>query len=215
MSKSWTGLAIVGAMLLFALAVFSSLPPQIPTQWDFSGEPVAWDGRAFGAFLFPLVGLGMWGLAWVLPRIDPRRPNYARFRGTYWLIFNLILGFLAAMEVLTLGAALGWPVPIGITTVIWAGLLLIGIGNYLPRIRSNWWMGIRTPWTLESERVWRETHRVGGWTFTIAGVIVLASLPFPPEMQVWMSGAAIGAAALGSIAFSYFAWRREQKEQTA
>jgi uncharacterized membrane protein len=99
--------------------------------------------------------------------------------------------------------------------IVGMGLFLAALGNYLPRIRSNWWLGIRTPWTLESERVWRETHRVGGRMFVGAGLLAaIAGFlpdPFCPAIPI----AALAVATLVSVAYSYVAFRRETAQGRA
>lgn len=210
MKRPWTAAAIVGAMLLFAAAVFPLLPEAIPTHWNAGGQIDGWGSR-WMAFMHPALGAGLVLLAWGLPKIDPRRENFARFRGTYWLIFNLLLLFLLTLEVLTLGVALGWRVDIGTAVNLLTGVLFIGLGNVLPRLRPDWWMGIRTPWTLESDRVWREAHRMGGRVFVAAGVVVALAAFAPPTLRIASIIGAVVAAALGTTIYSYIAWRRERQ----
>src|SRR5690606_34359626 len=143
-----------------------------------------WSGRLVGSLLAPGVALLIWLLLPALRRIDPRRSNYDRFDPTFRLVINLFVLFLLVVHVLSLGFALGWPIDMGRAVAIIAGLLLAGLGNYLPRLRSNWWMGIRTPWTLESESVWRSTHRVAGFMFVAAGVLVMATVFLPPTVAI-------------------------------
>lgn len=210
MKRPWFGIAIAGAMLLVAIAVFPLLPDEIPTHWNAGGEIDDWGSR-WMAFIHPALGAGLLVLAWGLPKIDPRRENFERFRGTYWLIFNFLLLFLLVLEVLTLGAALGWRVDVGTAVNLLTGTLFIGLGNVLPRLRPNWWMGIRTPWTLESDRVWRETHRVGGRVFVAAGVVVALAAFGPAVLRVSAIIGAGLAAAVGMTIYSYLAWRRERQ----
>jgi uncharacterized membrane protein len=209
MSRRWIGPALIAAMTAFALAVYGRLPEQVPTHFDFSGEPDDWMARFPGAFILPAVTAGIYLLLFALRSIDPRRAHYARFEDTYWVILNVLALIMAAIHVLSLGLALGWPIDMGRAITVTIGILFIGLGNVLPRLRSNWWMGIRTPWTLESEVVWRETHRVGGWTFVAAGlVLVVAGLSLPPGPRVWASGIALGAGVAVPLVYSYVAYRR-------
>jgi uncharacterized membrane protein len=211
MRSRWFGLGLAVALGAFALAVYGRLPARIPTHWDLSGEVDGWMPRFPGAFLMPATVAGLWAFFQVLPRIDPRAEHYERFTGTYWLLVNLSMLFLALIGVVSLGVPLGWGVDVGRVAVIGAGVLFVLIGNYLPRVRSNWWMGIRTPWTLSSESVWRRTHRLGGWTFVLAGLVVIASAFLRPEVQ---TGAVIGAAVLAGLvpaAYSLVEWRRERR----
>ncbi len=209
MSRRWIGPVLIGLMIAFALAVYGRLPEQVPTHFGLSGEPDGWTPRLPGAFLMPLLAAGVYLLLIVLRRIDPRGANYSRFEETWWVFLNVIALLMTALHVLSLGFAIGWPIDMARAVTVTVGLLFVGLGNYMPRLRSNWWMGIRTPWTLESEEVWRETHRVGGWAFVAAGLlVVLAGLLLEPGPRAWASGIAFGTAIVIPLVYSYVAYRR-------
>jgi uncharacterized membrane protein len=213
MSRRWIGPVLIGLMIAFALAVYGRLPEQIPTHFSLSGEPDGWTPRIPGAFLMPLLAAGVYLLLFVLRRIDPRGANYSRFEETWWVFLNVIALLMTALHVLSLGFAIGWPIDMARAVTVTVGLLFVGLGNYMPRLRSNWWMGIRTPWTLESEEVWRETHRVGGWAFVAAGLlVVLAGLLLEPGPRAWASGIAFGTAIVIPLVYSYVAYRRLRRD---
>jgi immunity protein, SdpI family len=208
--RKWYPAALIAAAFAFSAVVYSRLPDPMVTHWDAAGHPNGYSSRAFGAFLVPAMALFIWALMRGLPYIDPRRANYAKFQGTYDLIIDAVLTLLVAIHVGVIGSALGWPIHIERVTPLGVGALLIVMGNVLPRARSNWWFGIRTPWTLSSETVWTKTHRVGGYLMAAAGVITVLSALLPAR---WSAGVLLGAvmgAALGSVGYSYFAWRQEQ-----
>lgn len=209
MKKRWIGPVLIVLMVAFSLAVYGRLPERVPTHFDLSGQPDDWMDRFPGAFVLPALTAGIYLLLLALRRIDPRRAHYARFEDTYWVILAVLAIILSALHVLTLGLALGWPIDMGRATMMTMGLLFVGLGNYLPRIRSNWWIGIRTPWTLENETVWRDTHRVGGWTFVAAGlVLVAAGLLLPAGPREWVGGIALAVGVVVPFVYSYLAWRR-------
>lgn len=215
MKKPWLGLVLIGAMLAFSFAVYGELPERIPTHWNAEGEVDARGSRWPGAFIGPAVALGIWLLLLLLPRIDPRREHYERFWDTYWTFGNLLILFLTLLHVLTLGAALGWPVDVTRLVLLAIGLLFVVLGKYLPRVRSNWWLGIRTPWTLESEQVWRETHRLGGRTFVVGGLITMAAALLPEPARPWVAMAGLFVAGFIPVIYSYFAWGRARRERPA
>jgi|SRR5690554_223024 uncharacterized membrane protein len=215
MSRRWLGPVVVAAMLAFALAVYPSLPERVPTHWGLSGEPDDWMPKWPGAFLPAAFAAGMWLLLIGLRRIDPRRAHYEKFDETFWLLVNVLVLFMALVEVVSLGAALGWPVDVGRVMLLAAGLLFVALGNYLPRVRSNWWMGIRTPWTLESERVWRETHRVAGWSFVFGGVVTMVAALLPLAVRPWVALAGLVVAGFVPVVYSYLAYRRERSGRPA
>lgn len=210
MRSRWLGPVLAGVLLVAALAVYAKLPAELPTHWNASGEVDGWMSKSIAAFLPAALTLGIWALLAVLPRFDPRREHYERFWPTYWLIANVVLLFLALVTGASLAVGLGWRVDVTRLAVLGTGVLFIALGNVMPRLRSNWWMGVRTPWTLSSDRVWRETHRVAGVAFVLAGLVTLASVALPAEVSVWVMIATIVVASLIPAIYSYVAWRRER-----
>jgi uncharacterized membrane protein len=212
MKSRWLGPAVVAAMWAFAIAVYARLPQQVPSHWNLRGEVDGWMAKPWGPLMLPIVGTVMLAVLWLLPRIDPRRANVELFTETRVLITNLLLCFFAIVQVAVLGQALGWPVDGGRVVTASIGLLFVALGNYLPRIRSNWFIGIRTPWTLSSDRVWRATHRIGGRTFVAGGLVMALAALLGPVARGWAVGAAIAIAAGVPLVYSYVAYRRELAE---
>lgn len=211
MNKRWLGLIFIVAALVFSLAVYNQLPERVATHFGVNGEPDGWSSRGVAAFGMPLVGLLMFTLFHVLPRVLPRRRNFELFEDTYWAITTLVLAFVVAMHVVVLGMALGWPVDMPTFVVLGVGSMFVILGNLMPRVKPNWLLGIRTPWTLESEQVWRATHRLGGRTMVIGGLITMAGVFFPTEVQPWIAMAGLGVGAFIPLVYSYILWRREQR----
>ena len=213
MSRRWVGAALVGVMVLATVALWGELPDRIPSHWNLSGEVDSWSSKWPGAFMAPGIALAVWLLLPFLRRLDPRRGNYERFEPTFHLMVNVIVGYLAVIHAMVLAASLGWVVDVSRVMLILIGLTFVAIGNVLPRVRSNWWMGIRTPWTLESERVWRETHRIAGRTFVAGGAVaVLASLLLPPSVRAPIAFTALMVGGLLPVLWSYILWRRHGPE---
>lgn len=210
MTRKWVGPVVILGMLVFTAVVYRWLPERIPTHWNFRGEADGWSGRLRGSLFLPALAAGIWALLPLLRKVDPRRKNYARFDATFWLVLNLLIVFFGAAHVIALGAALGWAMDITRTVLVLIGVMFVGLGNYLPRLRSNWWMGIRTPWTLESESVWRTTHRVAGYTFVIGGLVSIVAALLPLELAFGVAVTALLSGALIPAVYSWFAYRREQ-----
>jgi uncharacterized membrane protein len=208
--RRWLPPILIAGAYAFSLAVYARLPERMPTHWNAAGQVDGWSGRAF-AFLMPTVALGLWLLFLALPRLDPRRANYARFGGTFQLLITAIILFEVALHVLLLGAALGWPIAVDTVITVGVGLLLLLLGNVLPRVRPNWFIGIRTPWTLSNDRAWEKTHRVGGYIFFAAGLVVMAGAALPAPWKAWVSLVAGVSASLSAIVYSYFAWKQETR----
>lgn len=209
MRSRWLGPAVVAAMWAFVAAVYARLPQRIPSHWNLQGQVDGWMDKPWGAILQPFIATVLLAGLWVLPRIDPRRANVAAFADTRRLLLNLVICFFAIVQVVTLGQALGWPLEVDRAIPAAVGLLFIGLGNYLPRVRSNWFIGIRTPWTLDNDRVWRDTHRVGGRAFVVAGILLLLSALLGPTARLWALCAAIAIAVVVPLVYSYVAYRRD------
>lgn len=209
MRSRWLAPAVISAMWAFALAIYGRLPGQVPAHWNLAGEVDGWMPRPIGAFAPAAIATFTAALMYLLPRIDPRAGHVEKFRDDYRLLVNLVVLFFAVMEVATLGVALGWPVEVDRVIMGSVGLLLVGIGNYLPRVRSNWFMGIRTPWTMDNERVWRATHRVGGRAFVAAGMMLGVAALLTEGVRLALTLVSIAVAVVIPLVYSYVAWRRD------
>ncbi len=212
MRKMLPAFVITAAALAFALWALPQLPERVATHWGMNGQPDDWSSPAFAAFLMPGLMAFLSLLFAVLPSIDPLKKNYEFHGSVYFLLVNVIVAFTGVVHVIVLGAALGWPISISRAIPALIGVLFVFIGNLLPRIRPNWFMGIRTPWTLSSEQVWRKTHRVGGYAFTLAGLafIVISFLgrgPAGTRLMLWL----VFPIVLWPVLYSYLEWRKEKE----
>jgi uncharacterized membrane protein len=136
----------------------------------------------------------MYLLFLILPHIEPRRQHFIESWGFYQMIRNFMMVFFAFMYGLTTYAAItGNEIAIGKIIPVSVGVLFLFIGNYLTQVKSNFFMGIRTPWTLDNETNWQKTHRLGAYTFAIGGVLFLLSplMPTPLNFYIPMAGVAI------------------------
>jgi len=212
--RKWIPLLIIAIAVVASAVVYPRLPETIPTHWNMDGQPDGWSSRAFGAWITPLLLLFTWGLFRVLPAIDPRGANYARFGGAFEAIIDSLMLFLLGMHIVLLRAGLGHPVQMQRIGPFGVGVLLTVIGNLLPRARPNWFIGIRTPWTLSSDRVWEKTHRLGGRLFVAGGILIaLVSLFWVQWAHVVLITVVLLATA-ATLIYSYLEWKREQDPVT-
>jgi uncharacterized membrane protein len=208
--RKWIPSLIIAAAVIASAVVYPRLPETIPTHWNMDGQPDGWSSRAFGAWITPVILLTMWGFVLVLPAIDPRGANYAKFGDAFEAIIDSLMLFLLGMHILLLRAGLGHPVPMERVVPFGVGILLIVIGNLLPRARPNWFVGIRTPWTLSSDRVWEKTHRFGGRVFVAGGLLIsIAALLWAQWVHVVLI-AVVLIATSSVLIYSYVEWKREQ-----
>ncbi len=209
MKRKWIAPLVIVATYGFSIAVAGRLPERVATHWGLDGEADGWMSPWGAALSLPTVILAVWALLLALPRIDPRKAHVEKFWPTYLLVVTGVVVFLAMLQVMVLGSALGWAIDVTRSVLILTGGLFLLIGNYLPRVRSNWWMGIRTPWTLSSERVWKETHRLGGWTMMAGGLVAIVAAFLAPDSGIPVALVGMLGGALIPAVWSYVLWRRE------
>lgn len=210
MRKLFPGLLVVAAATAFSVWAYPQLPAQVATHFNLHGQPNGWSSRLVAAVLAPALGIVIALVFTALPHIDPRRANYAKFGPTYWTIANAALVLVAGLHVVTLGKALGWDININRVVSLAVGGIFVLLGNLMTRIRPNWFVGIRTPWTLSSDTVWRKTHRFGGIAFVFAGLCLAATALTSAPWALFGALGIAAAAALATVVYSYVVWRGEQ-----
>ena len=209
--REWPALILILLAVAVTIWLYPRLPDPMPTHWNFQNEVDGYSSRAAGAWLMPLMAAGIYLLLVAIPFLDPRRENVASMADLYRLIRLGMTGFMTLLHIVLLMAVLyGRSDLVGRAVPAIVGLLFLLIGNYMPRMRPNWFMGIRTPWTLSSDTVWRKSHLLGGRLFMLAGVVMFL-IPFLPETVATIAlMAVILVAAFLPIVYSYVIFRREQ-----
>jgi len=211
MRSRWLGYWAALVTATVSLLVYPSLPPRVAVHWNLAGEPNGYGPRLVAAVMVPAMILLMRALAAVLPRIDPKKENYQKFAGAYWLIMNGIMLFMALVHLATLAYGLGAPVRMDRLVSAGVGVLLMVTGNYLTRVQPNWFVGIRTPWTLSSESVWRRTHRVGGRLMAGGGTLMVAAAFLPGALHLAVFFATLVLVSVVPLVLSYVWWKHERQ----
>ncbi|GAB1482689.1 SdpI family protein [Treponema sp.] len=205
--------ALVGGLGLLsfttlAVFVYPRLPETIPVHWNFKSEVDGW-GPRWTIHLLSALPLAMYLLLRVVPRIDPRKEAYKKHEKPYAILSAAISLFLLPIVWISALAAMGLAIDVGILVRILVGALFIVIGNLLGKFRPNYFVGIRTPWTLADGEVWRKTHRRGAWVFIIMGAIMLLSLSVPHSA---IAGGIAIASIIGGVVYlflySYLEFRK-------
>ncbi|MDN5347954.1 MAG: hypothetical protein PWP65_1518 [Clostridia bacterium] len=205
----WPALVILAAMFAAGIALYPHLPELVPAHWNLRGEVDNYFNRFWGAFALPLLAAGIYLAMLFAPYIDPKRENYPRFAFAYRVVRLGLVLFLAVLYATVLAVAMGGPADlVNRVTPLAMGALFILIGNYLPQARFNYFFGVRTPWTLANEEVWRRTHRFSGYAFILAGLMFITAAFLPPPVNFVVGIAGPLAATVASIAYSYVAFRR-------
>jgi len=210
-------LILIFATIISSVYFFTVLPEEVPVHWNLQGEVDRTGSKIFHVVFFPLLVLGMYLMFLLIPYLDPKKERYEQFKKIYHVFKNTFVAFMSLVFFLTSLNALGYNLPIEKYMPIFVGILFVIIGNYLSKIKPNWFMGIRTPWTLSSEENWRRTHQMGGKIFILSGIIFV-SIPFLPiEWRGWLMGASIALAVIGTIGYSLYTYltidKKNEKNQ--
>lgn len=204
-------LLMVGVAVGISLAVFGQLPERVASHWNINDQVDGTMPRFWGAFLMPLITLAMLGLFLLIPVVDPMRANIATFRRPFNVFIALIVAFLLYVHVLTMLWNLGVQTfRISSALLPAMGLLFVFIGFMLKQARRNYSIGIRTPWTLASDRVWDGTHRLGATLFMVSGVMAALGAFFPGSIAYWLVLGPVLASTFLLVVYSYVLWREEQ-----
>lgn len=205
-----------GLLSLISLAVgfiaYPHLPDKVPIHWNAAGQIDGWGSAWQGAFMIPLTMLGVYLLLIFLPKIDPKKKSYAQMSKAYTIMCLVIMLFFTILYFGTIGTALGYFEGFPSLVQLGVGALFIILGNYMGKLKHNYFMGIKTPWTLASEEVWYRTHRMAGPFWVIGGLLFMASSFF----QEGIVTKAVIIIVFGIIAipavYSYVIYKRLENE---
>lgn len=192
--------------VLVAVWLYPRLPAEVPTHWDFQGHVNGTMSRFWGAAMPALLIAGLAVLTWLLPVISPRRFEISSFAQVYVMVMLVVQALMLVLGVASLLSAVGYPVAMPRLAMLVTGALLLILGNYMGKLRKNFFIGIRTPWTLASDAVWERTHRLGGWLFMLAGLVTIVATLFgaPPVVVIGV----MVAAALIACVYSLLIYKR-------
>jgi len=168
-------------LISFAIGIYfyPQMPEKLASHWNAQGEVDGYMSKFWGLFLMPIISLGMFLLFLLIPKIDPLKANIEKFRKYFDYFMIIFFVFLFYLYLLTIGWNLGLRFNMIQFLSPAFGALFFYCGIMIKNAKRNWFIGIRTPWTLSNEEVWNKTHKVGGSLFKIAGVIALGGLILP------------------------------------
>lgn len=200
-------LAIVAGMFLFSIALYSKLPDIMPTHWGISGEADGFSPKQFAVFFAPVLGLFIAFLFSFSQRMDPKRDAYVNFQKTWIRLQIGIMTFFAYIHVVTLLAGIYPSINSHVATFITSGMgvLFILIGNSMGKLEQNWFVGLRTPWTLSDPEIWRKSQRLAGLFFVLGGIaILIMSLAIQNSVALFITFmAVVFSVSIVPIAYSY------------
>lgn len=198
---------LVLVFFILAVAFYPHMPDMMASHWNAQGEADGTISRFWGLFLLPMVSVVMTVLLLLLPRIDPLKANIQKFKGCYYGFIIAFLVYFLYIYVLTLAWNLGWEFDFSQMLMPAMGILMFLIGILVSKARRNFFIGIRTPWTLSSEEVWNRTHQLGGILFKVIGIIILL-LSFVPEIAIYALLGLVLGTTIWLVVYSYVVYRR-------
>ena len=218
MSPRITGGILLLLVLLSAVigaVAYPALPDQIASHWNAAGEADGAMPKFWGVFLFPAL-MGVLLIAYVaIPKIDPLRANIESFRTYYDKLWVAMFLFFFYIFGLMLAWNFGYRFNFTALMIPAMAFLWYSLGVLLEKSRRNWFVGIRTPWTLSSDAVWEKTHTLGGKLFRVAAMLGLAGFFFrDPNYAIALVAIPAAAIAAITIVYSYAAYRREETGRT-
>lgn len=220
MKKSnWLLLGIILSTFLIGILLYPKLPDKIPLHWNLSGEVDNYGGKFFGTFLIPALNLLMFFFFLFLPKVDPRKDNYSKFGSAYTIfrwamhIFLSIMFIVIMIQTLMGANNVPWYLKISFLIPLFVSIMFIIIGNYLGKIKDNFFIGIRTPWTLSSKEVWHKTHRLTSKLYVISGLLGIIGSFFTDIVSFIMLIGPILLSTAISIIYSYVLFQREQNNK--
>ena len=205
-------LSLIAIAIIAGLALWNKLPDQMPSHWNVNDEVDGTMPRFWGAFLMPLVTLGMFALFILIPNIDPLKANVAQFRETFNLFIVFIIAFMLYIHALTLAWGLGYNnFKMSAAMLPLIGVLFIFIGYMLRKAKRNFFIGIRTPWTLSSDMVWDKTHQLGSVLFIVSGAFAIVGGFFGGMLAFWLMFVPLIGSSIFLMIYSYVLYRNEMK----
>ena len=177
--KKWNYISSICILLfsfILASCFYSEMPDEIPIHWNANGEVDGYGPKELGLFVIPVILTGLYLLLMYIPKIDPLRKNISGFKEEYeWFVVVFLL-FMLSVQLLTISWGMGYE--INVQYVIFPGIavLFFFVGELLGKTKRNWFIGIRTPWTLSSEKVWDKTNKLGAKLFKLYAILIIFAL---------------------------------------
>lgn len=200
-------LLLVALTFLMSLAFYNYLPDTMVSHWDISGNPNGYMPKETDLLLLPLIGAAIVFLLFFIPRIDPLKKNIKKFQSHYELFIVNFAVFFLYIHTITILINMGVDFNLIQAMSIGLAVLLYSLGSLVGAAKRNYFIGIRTPWTLDCDEIWDKTHRLGGKLFKACAVITLFGAAFP-SIALLFTLASIIVVAIFLVAYSYFEYKK-------
>ena len=205
---------ILGLVLLsfmVSLYFYPLMPEKMAIHWNVQGQVDGYASKFVGLFILPFLFTGIVLLFITIPKIDPLKENIEKFRKYYDGFIILFSAFMVFIHLYIISWNMGIRISPNMVLPIGLGLLFFYCGILCENAKRNWFIGIRTPWTLSSEKVWERTHKIGGKLFKVCGLISIAGLLYPSHAAYFILIPVLFTASF-LIVFSYFEYQKEIRQ---
>jgi len=213
-----TKITLIISLTLIAIAfiagalLWNQLPDQMASHWNANDQVDGTMPKFWGVFMMPLITLGLMALLLIIPNIDPLKANIAQFRGTFNIFIVLIIVFMLYIHKLTLAWSLGYQnFKMSAAMLPFVGVIFIAIGYMLRKAKRNFFIGIRTPWTLSSDTVWDKTHQLGSVLFMLSGALAIVGGFFGGMTAFWLMFIPLIGSTVFLLVYSYLMYQKETK----
>ena len=213
-ARDYAALAALAAMVLAGAYAYPSMPENVADHWDAYGNANGYGPKAFGTFILPVIAIAVYGLLLLIPKIEVFSENMKEFRGYYDNIKLLLTLFMLVLYITTLAWNIGWKFNMNYAVLPALGVVFYYIGHVMRFMKRSFFVGIRTPWTLANDRVWKKTHEMGSVTFRMSAILLVISTILPVG-GIWLAVGAIIANAVFLAAYSYWLYQKDRKNQLA
>jgi uncharacterized membrane protein len=196
--------------IVAGLILWDKLPDMVPSHWGPTGEVDAYSSKEFFVFGLPLLMLGLNLLCTIAAGLDPKNKNHEG--KPLILVYALIPALTILLSVATYFAAFELPIPVLNMVIAAFGLMLVVIGNYLPKCKPSYTIGIKISWTLNSEKNWVATHRMAGKLWVIAGALIILTALLPAKLIIWFFIPILLASVIVPFVYSYNYYKKHDCE---
>ena len=213
--KNWKTMILTSLVILLpilaGLMLWDQLPDQMPTHWGPNGQPDAWGSKLEAVVLLPAILLGIHWLCAAVTGLDPKKENHGKkpTQLVLWICPSLAL----ILGAISLATGLGVEVDMNMVMPLVMGFLMMVLGNYMPKCAPNYTIGIKIPWTLDSEANWVATHRMAGWVWMLGGFGMLFCAFLPGVWPVIACFTIMTVMVLIPVVYSWHFYKKEQTEK--
>ncbi len=201
---------LVIIVISFAIGayLYPMIPQNMPSHWNYKGDVDGYLPKQAGLFLIPAISIGLLIVFVYLPKIDPLRKNVERFNNYFYGFILVLMLFFLYLHLLTIAWSLGLRFNIIKLLAPAFGVLFYTAGVLISKSKRNWFIGIKTPWTLSNEKVWDKTHAIGGRLFALCAVLAVVGVIFP-DYAIFLIIVPVLVSAIFLIWYSYFLYKKE------